>query len=281
MLTFNINIEKRGKETIYPRTLPQSWAELVAQKHDAFAILKLLLALPEVEAKVKALKMILNLPKATFLILTDEIIADLVAKLDWLKPDISPIPLFPSFTHDQVCYHLPKANFENGTALEFALADDYFKKAAEGNEAALINLVATLCRPERTDTQAAITSGDIRTPLNSRSEAEYRGVQLAQLDPSVQVAVFLYFAGCKKYINDLYGGTLFVKNEEEEDPNAETTQSSGEIFGWWGIFMELAENPINEDKIHQKNFHSLCIWLVRQKIQADKMRQAAKLNDKL
>ena len=279
MLLFNINVNRKGKETDYPRNLPESWAEFIAQKHDALAALKLLLTLPETIAKIKILETILALPKSIFKALPDELVVDLVSKLDWLKPDISPIALLSHFDHQNVRYHLPKDNFQNGTALEFALADDYFKKASEGDESALLNLIATLCRPERTDKQAAITAGDLREPLNSRSEVEYRAAQLAQLDPSLQVAVYLYFAGCKKYISDLYGSYIFAKNEETEEEieaSQETQAQNAEPFGWWGVFMELAQNPINEDRIHQKNFHSLCVWLVRQKHQADKMRQATK-----
>ena len=283
-LIFNINVEKQGKKPkIYPCDLPQSWQEYLAQGHDGRKALEILLIQPETTAKLTILRGILkNVPKAVFFGITDVEITALVAHLNWLQPDASPMPILTEFVHEGIHYHLPKARFENGTALEFALSDDYFKKIVQagGTEQAekqLLALVATLCREADTNPQAAILKGDIRTPLNSRSEVENRAKQLVKLDQTVQVAVFLYFAGVKKYIADLYGTHIFAPKEEDEDETNETQNqtpaANAEPFGWWGVFMELAENPINLPKIHEMNFHTLCIWLMRQKLQADRMKQ--------
>lgn len=276
LLTLRLTVTKKGKETQYVRSLPTSWEEVIQGKYDPIGTLKTLLSQNEAAAKLKILRGWLRLSKVVFKALPNNIIEDITATLDWLKADALTMPLITSFRHKNIQYFLPIANFENGSALEFALSDDYFKKIAESNDPeALLKLVATLCRPAEKDKKTIIQSGDVRVPLVSRPEAEHRALALEGLDDGIQMSVFLYFAGIKKYIGELYGRHLFDQKDDEESENEEsdnTPSQNAEPLGWWGIFMEMAENPINLPKIHATNFHTLCVWLVRNKILGDRMR---------
>lgn len=274
MLYFRLNITKKGVQSHKDCTLPQSWEEVINNSLDAIGTLRTLLTQKESAAKVKILRGWLNLPKSLFNALPDEVVNSLIATLDWLKPDTLAIPFMPSFEYNKTIYHLPKANFQNGSALEFALSDDFFKKAAESDDSdALIRLTATLCRPSRTDEAAAMQAGDQRVPLVSRSEVEHRAHQLKGLDPTIQTSLFLYFAGVKHYISTLYGKHLFQETDEGDEEQETDSSANAEPFGWWGIFMEVAQSPIHLSTIHNMNFHTLCVWLVRNKILADRMRQ--------
>lgn len=281
MLNIEIKTEKKGKTQTYPAQLPQTWQEYISMGFDAHAALQTMLSFSDIAAKVRLLRTILKLPKRIFNALPDDDIAALILQIESLSLDASPEPIITEFTYNHTLYILPLARFENGSALEFAIADDCFKKATEtADETALLELCATLCRPQNPDKAATIIASDRRIALKSRGEVQHRAETFNNLDPSVQVAVFLYFAGVKKYIFDMYGGAIFTQPEPELDlsgnPTTEPTESTPtpeELFGWWGIFMELAENPKNLSSIHAMNFHELCLWLVRKKLQADKMKQ--------
>jgi hypothetical protein len=276
LLSIRLTVTKKGKETPYVRSLPQSWEDVIAGKYNPVGTLRTLLSQSEASAKLSILRGWLRLPKSVFNALSNNIVEDLTATLHWLRPDALTVPLMTDFAHKGVQYFFPKPNFENGSALEFALSDNYFKKVAESNDPeALLKLVATLCRPAQTDTKIAIQSGDVRVELVSRPEVEHRALSLVGLDETVQMSVFLYFAAVKKYIGDVYGKHLFEQKEGEENENEgeeNAPSQNAEPLGWWGIFMEMAENPINLPKIHATNFHSLCVWLVRNKILGDRMR---------
>jgi hypothetical protein len=284
MIKVQLTVSKRRRDIIKIIELPETWQEYSGQGFDTMSAIRLLLTLSPTVAKVQILRGILQkqgIPNTLFLAMSDDNIADLVVPLAWMQPDASPIPLFPDFIHKGITYILPTERFENGSALEFALADDFFKKAVEQDDkerqAYLLKLVATLCREEKSDTDAIIASGDRRQVLHSRAEVEHRATKLNALDEAIQVAIFLYFAGVKKYIFDLYGKYIFTIPDEDEsdETNTEETPAANaqaESFGWWGIFMELAQNLIHLDQIHQRNFHELCLWLVRSKMQQDRMR---------
>ena len=281
MIKIEVKTEKKGKTQTYTAELPQTWQEYIQRGFDARAALQTMLSYTDIAAKVRLLRTIMKLPTRIFNAIADQDIAALILQIESLSLDASPEPIITEFTHNNTLYILPLAHFENGTALEFAIADDCFKKATENaDDTALLELCATLCRPRNPDKAATIIAGDRRIPLKSRGEVQHRAQNFKTLDPSVQVAVFLYFAGVKKYIFDLYGAAIFTQPEPDLDisgnPTTETTETTPtaeELFGWWGIFMELAENPKNLPSIHAMNFHDLCLWLVRKKLQADKMKQ--------
>jgi hypothetical protein len=215
MLTFNIIIAKKGREKTKQYQLPQSWEEYKNMGLDTLEALQTILTYPNTVAKLKILKNTLKLPKATFNRLSDTDLAAIIAQLDWMTLDATPEPFVTEFIHNETTYILPRSRFENGTALEYAIAEDYFKKITPDNdEVALINLCATLCREKTKDTATAISAGDHRIPLTSRGEVEHRAEAFKTLDPYIQVAVFLYFSGVKKFIFDTYGQAIFAQPEE-------------------------------------------------------------------
>src|SRR5690606_26772363 len=143
------------------------------------------------------------------------------------------------------------------------------------------------CREENPDTAAALRRGDKRTLLNSREEAEARAERLAGLEPYLQFAVLLYFAGLKEYIYKTYKAWLFEdddddieeeKDGDEEDDDEPVQREAAPAqpdFGWWGIYQEAAEAGLfgRLDQVYQASFHDVAMWLVRQRIKADETRR--------
>lgn len=261
MIPVEIHINRRllGKKTIR-RFLPESFQE--AGEDALFCIKQLLLHKNENLARAKALAKLLYIRPHLVKGLHNQDLGSLINLLSWMNLNPSPVPAIRFFDHNKQRYWLPKEKFQDGLAIEYPMADEYFTQLLAGDDDALIKLVATLARPEKDGK---------RIPLTGREEVEKRAKELKDLSPEAQWAVYMYFGGIKQYIHDLYKGYLFEVKEEDEDNQQ---ASEGAMFGWWGIYMDVAESGVfgNLEKVYQSNFHNICIYLVKKKKEADRIK---------
>lgn len=265
-----------GNQTkTWRRELPQSWGDL--QRSRRFVFWRMILNHGQTLLPVIVLR-ILCLPRWVWRNMDPDERTSLIAAFDWMQPryDCKEVP-FPSFTHRGETYLLPKARFENGTCLEFVLADGYYNRYRETeDEQILLKLVATLCRPAKEDTEEELNTGDARIPVRTKEQVEERAKALRGLDPAMQVAVLLYFVGVKEYVNNTYW-MLFQAPAETEDmqDDAEPETPAGPKFGWWSKFMEVAESRLfgNYEEVLQKRLHLICMYLVDQHAKAEQLRR--------
>lgn len=247
--------------------IPEAWADLTAT--DRLRYLRYLITLDRPEALTKIAQDILSLPARRFRQLPPELFVQVVDKIAWMTAEATPEPLFTSFEYKGVRYHLPKAKFQNGTCLEYPIADDYYNAFVAGDNEALLLLTATLCRKAKDKVNDVERTGDIRVEMLSRSEAEANAIRMTGLPMEVQIGVMLYFAGVKQYIHDTYAGWIFQK----PDPDNADAESEGDgvMFGWWGVYMDIAESGVfgNLQQVYQSNFHTLCMYLTKKKKEAD------------
>jgi hypothetical protein len=226
------------------------------------------------EAMPYVLLELLQVKPVVILLMAHDDQCALYEALAWMALNPSATPAVRSFAHRGIAYHLPEENFRNGRAIEYPLADEFYTKFLEtNNESDLLKLTATLCR-EAKDTIAQ--EGDIRVPLTTRSEIEQRAARMKGLPVEYQMATLLYFSGVKALVHKTYGKVLFEQETEGED----VPQKKGSLFGWWGIYMDLAENITNLDKVYQMNFHTVCLMLVKKKKDADDREMQIKLQNK-
>lgn len=255
----------------YRRDLPASWTEVEPSRR--LPLLRCLFNYRGALGRLKAMRLLLDLPKRIFLGLQDDDLAALIDATAWLDVQPSPEPVLPSFVHQGITYHAPLGHGLNLVALEYPIADEAFGKFIDkADPAALRLLVATLYREANTDENAVIQRGDIRVPLRTRWEAEHRAKKFAGLDTAVAQAVLLYFAGVKLYIHKAYGNHLFEQRDEDEQ---ETTPSTTPSLGWWGVYFNLAQDgPFgrNVEEVYQTSFHDVCLFLVDRKRQDDRMK---------
>lgn len=249
--------------------LPASWQEVPT--HLRLPLLKLLLTYKQETAIVKALELLCGLPKHIFLALSNNQIIDLAAVItNWYFIEISEVPLITHFTHNNITYYLPSEGLENCTAIEYPLADEYYETfITEQSDEALLCFIATLCREANPNQDETLINADPRKPILSRHEAESRAKALVGLPVEIATAVMNLFIGSKKMIHDTYGSWLFKQSEEEDDVQQE--DDSDEAFlGWWGLYMDIAEAGIfgNLKEVHQTNFHTICLHLVKKKKEA-------------
>ena len=239
----------------YSRNIAGNWTDM----DDSLRLFSLqqLLAGDELPAKVRILKAMLGLPKGIFEALDNEQVSVMVAQLDWMTLQPSPVPILESFTHHGIEYHLPRPNFEDGCAIEFPVADRFLEEyAATNDERELLKLVATLARP--------LEHGQ-RAKLLNRHEAETRAEMLRGLPLEISIAVMLYFVGVKEFVSKSYDKWLF--GSDDDDDNDEFEDADAPKFGWWGAYLGIAENGAfgNYEQVLQTNFHRIAMFLIEKK----------------
>jgi len=170
------------------------------------------------------------------------------------KPPIS------SFLHKGINYHLPNDGFSDTTAIEVAMANMAFVDFAhpeEPDQKALDRLIATLCRPRRTDLRKFQRSrdwnGDVREPFTEQRMME-RATALADLDLNMKLLVLDYF----ERMNDLFlhqYGELFGGGREPR---------YGDGRGWIMLLKNVAKRGVFGpfDTVCQQPAHLLFVTLL-------------------
>lgn len=265
-----IELAIETKNCVERLAIPESWNE-VPMASRLFCIRQLLTQPDDKRARLAIIRKLFKRQWRSIIALSDHQVADILKLTDGIGIKADPEPVIPSFKHKGVIYFLPKEKARNLTAFEYPVADGYYEQyVIDHDESALLYLVATLAREGHGDQKLALKTGDVRTPLLSRLEIEHRANMLGGLAPDARVAVLMYFAGVKQYIHDLYGKWLFnqpIIDDEEEDSEPDAEAGGSGMFGWWGMYMTIAESGVfgNLDQVHQSNFHSICMYAVKKK----------------
>lgn len=258
------------------RALPSSWDEVPQAR--LLRCLHLLMYFPRTQALPYIVQEILQVPAWILARMNDDDTAAILHHFRWMEIQPTVKPIIPAFTHAGVTYHLPAEKFSNGVALEYPLADEFYTKFVQnGDEDALLSLVATLCREPKQDQTEITRTGDIRVPLLSRTEVEARAKRLKGCPLEYQMVVLFYFAGIKTLIHRVYK-RLFENDEEQDESTPSTAKTAPPMFGWWGIYMDVAENITNLDKVYQMNFHTLCMSLVKRRKEAQDRELQMRMN---
>jgi len=269
------------------RELPERWSDLPEPRRRLYYGFMLT---GEQAGLRQVLRHCLRLPAWAFQAMRAEEVAALAGVLAWMQPaaDCDTIP-FPSFEWRKLTYHFPKPTGENLTCIEYPLADEYYLQfVQDGNDSALLLLLATICREECYDRHRVMREEDYRVPLHSRAEVIARANRLRGAPVEYQMSALLWYAGMKQYVHRVYGPHLFDLDDEDDndetttddndetpdnDPNDETTNDDSAGFGWWGVLQDVAEAGLfgTMKEVYQASFHEVCMWLVRQRIKERQM----------
>lgn len=148
---------------------------------------------------------------------------------------------FDYFEFGGIRYYLPQDNYANTTALELSLGNMLFTEFAHPTEpdlTAIDRLIASFCRPERSDLEGFRLSkewnGDIREPYN-QARMEANATAFAELDIATKVAFLTYFEQMNTAFLEEYS-TLFGK--------AEGTPRYQDGTGWLMILKTIAKGNI-------------------------------------
>jgi hypothetical protein len=201
----------------------------------------------------------------------------IVAHLEWVMPvpDAEMIPL-ESFYHRDIRYVFPKPKGPNVSCVEFALCDDYYKEFVGGDAEALLRVSACVWREEDEGEREMLKRGDERVLIHSQAEVEARVVKMAGAPQEVHIQALMWWMGMKMLVNKMYGRWLFEEDEEDDDEEEQDTQkpevATGPNFGWWGIFLDVAESGVFGplEKVYQASIHDICIFLVKKRAEANR-----------
>lgn len=70
-------------------------------------------------------------------------------------------------------------------------------------------------------------------------------------------------------MSEMYAATIFRQEEKDQDQEVQEA-TPGPYFGWWGVYMDIAESGLfgRLEDVHQANFHSICIYLSKKYLEA-------------
>ena len=148
MIDIDIVIEKKnGLETRYRRSIPTAWGEITSGERRLFYYKKTLLE-ERAKAETVILKDLLNLPKSVFFAQNSADLKQLSEEIGFMFCKTSKLDIASEFEHRGVTYYFIKDDFDNGTAYEFAYADENYVQWCEEptNTDAVMNVLACICR---------------------------------------------------------------------------------------------------------------------------------------
>lgn len=255
--------------------IPQKWSEVVAIRQRA-RWWSWAASLPPEEVNLKILNDLL--PSNWRRQLSHLENGAIVGHLGWVMPvqDVEVIPL-ETFEHNDVRYVFPKPKGPNVSCIEFALCDDYYKQFIAGDAEALLRVSACLWREEEDDRREMLKRGDDRVLLHSQAEVEARVERLTGAPQEIHIQALMWWIGMKMLVNKMYGKWLFEEDEDEdiedvdEPAYAKASAGKGPNFGWWGIFLDVAETGVFGplEKVYQAAIHDICIFLVHNRAKAN------------
>lgn len=262
----------------YRRSLPASIEEVPEKRR--LRLWRALLSAPGEAGRIRALRLLLDLPNRIFRQLDADNIAAMLAALQWLQADPNPVPALTRFRYRGRHYFFPDAHGMNLMAIEYPIADEAFMDYLRtGNPDALRLLCGALLREQEPDEQAAIRRGDRRVPLLTRAQAQHRAEGFKRLPDHIQSACLLYFAGVKEFVHTSYGKVLFEDTDTDEQGNP-IVKSTSPSLGWWSVYFNVAQDgPFGKiEEVYQTSFHDVCLYLV-ERIRAQKeMEMKSKLS---
>lgn len=239
--------------------LPTSWADLAARQ--VLALAPYLVAVPTAPADRLAVLRILC-PALTAQVLrrmAPEDVLTLVELTGWLwTAPMGKCPL-GSFTRRGVEYLLWEPKFENCVAIEYLMAEHYFRQFAQRKPVAgaLEQLVATLCRPRKAglNERDPLWDGDRRERYNSKI-AEARAREMQGVPVATKIVVLQYYVASARAFHAQYQ-EIYRKPEPGQRP------SGG--FGLLGILDEVAGEGLygTFEQTCYTNVHTLFFHLLK------------------
>lgn len=162
---------------------------------------------------------------------------------------------FQYFIVDNSRYHIFKPDFEDMDSIDIAYANIQYLQFIGGNELALDELIATICRPTRKDIKTFKLSkdwdGDIREVFNSQRVKERAKLFEQKLDFGLKIAILQYFESENNKFLEQYAGMFGNDGKEPRYDNG---------MGWITMLMNVASSGTfgDFDRVGEQNCH--LIW---------------------
>jgi len=252
----------------WKRNIPTTWQEMnTRQKIQAI----IAFSIHSREEKIKALEAMLlswlDLPNIVKQSLDPAHIYQMIELMDQIEIDnLPPASIIP----DHEGYRALEAQLSNCTNLEYALADEFYNEffnQANTENTLNTDTLQTSLHKLTAVIYAPVTEGNRKAHQTRAAVLDHAKIT-AQWPQHIHISTLYFFSQAKKMIHNTYGRWLFQPQEEEPDPS-DTKPKQTDPFGWWGIYMDIAETGTfgTFNDVLQANLHNTLIYLVK-KIQA-------------
>ncbi|MEH0153664.1 hypothetical protein V6R21_32255 [Limibacter armeniacum] len=221
----------------YKRNIAENWNELtpkqVRQIANVFHSAK-----SHKEAKVKMLRILLDVPFSTFKLLTNVQIINIWDCTDFIFNETrltqNPYPELSLGTLRGTKLIGPNDKLNNINLLEFAAADSYYIKFCENPDkyiSFLYKMVAVLWRPAT----ATPTETDKRIPFSEPSVQQRADLIRKHIKPDQLTAIRIFYYGCRKMLNGRYKN-VFEGGEKIK----------GKSYGWLELINGMAGDKFGD-----------------------------------
>lgn len=253
----------------YRRSLPGAWSVIHDTERRLFYFRTLQLD-PTPAAFIPILRDMLKLKDFYFYRIEPNDITVFTEILAWMREPLPIRALIPNFTHEGVTYHFFKPDFDNGTAFDFAIADDYYTEYVDNqdNTDALLLLASALVY---TDSEPRNTKEIIEKRLNTFKNLSFDYILVA----------LRYFEALKKEIHEV-GENVGLFDTPTTEGDAENTEMPIH-FGWWTSYRFIAKSQVFGDyeKVLKTQFWDILKNLIEEKQREETLRKRyAALNAK-
>jgi len=196
---------------------------------------------------------------------------DLIRCIDWMQIDPRDVaPITPWIEHKsklnrKTKLYLPGKMFRNVTAMEYAMISDLYDEFKEDqNSDVESRMIAMALRPAGDSDDPA---SDPRIKLLSSDQAKEWLPLIRSLPDSIRAYMTTLISANIHRIYEQYKDWLFTDPESKEE-------SEGLNFGWWGVFMDIAQDGVFGDYngVLYTDIHTICAYQIRKVEEARKMR---------
>jgi hypothetical protein len=263
-----IRLTDTTTQKVYVRDVPENWADLKIGKRMEYA--RHFFTLPRIKAVMLIAKDALNLPKNVWYNLDPNLLASISQQI---RIDTAPsaTPIIDSFKVGFSRFHLPKADFDNGTIGEFIIALDHYEDYAQSRDKTdLYLLFATLARVSRRNAAEGVRFGDVREPIFDNSgQTEKNAKRLAKVPIEYALVTLRYFEGVKKMIFD-EGIRLNLWQKPQNTEGSLSDENPVNLFGWRSVLRGLADGDVQKyDALFQRRFWEIFQILMERQAAAD------------
>ena len=253
-----------------PHQVPGGWADLTPAQFFAAAPH---LAHDSVAARYQVLRAWCpRLPERDLRRLTAEQLWDVLSLVGWAWSSELDTQGVREFTHRGRTYQLPEPKLLDAVAIEYAMAQVYFRQFAHPQRpqpAALDQLVASLCRPARPDLAAVQQTpswdGQARERYNAKL-AEARAKELADAPLGVKIVVLHHFLAAERFVHHAYRD-LFKKVEAPEaKPGQAPARPASDGTELLELLADLAERGLYGpyEQVAYTSLHTVLFNLARE-----------------
>jgi len=255
------------------RLLPAAWSELNSRQawHCMDIIIR---GLP----RRRLLEYLLDMPLYMLRRVGTGQMYDLLKCIEWMD-------IHRSYTHPIAPYidiivgkssyrlYLPSAQFSNVTGLEYVLLDDLYKRFIQDrNPEDEVRMISMMLRPSGITPDPA---SDQRVQLISSKQAEAWAPLVRSLPDSIRAYMTTLISANRDQLHSMYGPWLFSGSGIDTKEGEATPEPEGLNFGWWGAFLDIAQDGVfgDHDHVLQTPIHTICTHMIRKVDEARRRKQ--------